>query len=624
MAAPASAVMLTRFPPEVAMLKPLALAVTLALLSPLPAFAQAAAPAAKAAPATPAPAAKPAPAWVKQSNEYAQILLDAQAPFTPEQMSFFGVPGFDTHVFDFRPGHAERFRAATAKARDELVAKAKTERDPNVQQDLAILIQAANDAIEASEINERLTLPWMDVGQTVFQGIKGLLSEQVPAERRRNAVERLRRYAGLTADTQPLATLARERYAEAAGDPKRLQPTKIEVEQSLANLPTYLKGLEELFAKYGLAAEAKPALAALRTQLGQYADWSRTTVLPSARTNYELPPELYALQLKNVGIDVDPLVLVDRARVGYMETRSAMQQLAPLVAKEKGLKDTEYVAVMRALKRETLPDDKLESHYREVVMPALEEKIREHDVVTLPQRPMQMRLGTAAESAAQPAPHFLPAPLIGNTGQQGTFVLPLGNPNAGLDGAYDDFNFPAVAWTLSAHEGRPGHELQFTAMVERGISLARTLYAFNSVNVEGWALYAEAEMVPYEPLEGQLFALQFRLLRAARAMLDPMLNLGLIDRETAFKVLTEEVGLSKAMARQEVDRYTVRSPGQAGSYFYGCSKILALRAETELALGDKFDRKAFNDFLLDQGLLPPDLLARAVREQFIPAQKAKR
>lgn len=47
------------------------------------------------------------------------------------------------------------------------------------------------------------------------------------------------------------------------------------------------------------------------------------------------------------------------------------------------------------------------------------------------------------------------------------------------------------------------------------------LFAFNSVNVEGWGLYAEAEMKPFEPLDGQLIALQHRLLRAARAFLDP-------------------------------------------------------------------------------------------------------
>ena len=50
-------------------------------------------------------------------------------------------------------------------------------------------------------------------------------------------------------------------------------------------------------------------------------------------------------------------------------------------------------------------------------------------------------------------------------------MLPLGNPAPARSEAYDDFNFQAAAWTLSAHEGRPGHELQFTAMVERGVSL---------------------------------------------------------------------------------------------------------------------------------------------------------
>ncbi len=612
------------------MLKPLVLAITLALLAPLPALAQAAAAqGAKAAPAQPA-AARPAPvrpaparltpAWVAQSNAYAQILLQAQAPFRPEQLSFLGVPGYDDQVFDFGPDYGKRFRAATAKASGELQAKLRLERNPDVRQDLAILIRAADDSVEASAVNERLTRPWADVGQTVFQGLQGLLSDQTPPERRAMALKRLQRYVGQAEGSTALATLARQRYDE-RDQSGLLQPTRIEVQQSLDNLPTYLKGIGDLFAKYKI--DAGPALAALDKQLTDYAAWNRASVLPTARTDYTLPAELYALQLKNVGIDIDPRALIERAQLEYMETRAAMQQLAPRVAKEKGLAQTDYIGVMHALKYPQFKNDQIEPHYRNVVMPELDRLIAANQVVTLPNRPMQMRLASEAESAAQPAPHFLPAPLVGNTGQQGTFVLPLGNPNAGDDGPYDDFNFPSAAWTLTAHEGRPGHELQFTAMVERGVSLARTLFAFNSVNVEGWALYAEAEMVPYEPIDGQLFALQFRLLRAARAMLDPMLNLGLTDRDTAFKLLTGQVGFSKAMARQEIDRYTVNSPGQAGSYFYGYSRILQLRAETELALGDRFERQAFNDFLLDQGLLPPDLLAKAVRETFVPARKAK-
>src|SRR6476659_2723188 len=74
---------------------------------------------AQAAPAAKAPAAqgKGPPPWVAKSNEYTQILIDAQAPLQPEQASFFGVPGFDDQVFDFGPGYPQRFRDAITKAR---------------------------------------------------------------------------------------------------------------------------------------------------------------------------------------------------------------------------------------------------------------------------------------------------------------------------------------------------------------------------------------------------------------------------------------------------------------------------------------------------------------------------
>ncbi len=605
-------------------MKPLALAVALALSAPALALSSLLAPAHALEPAAPAAAARPTPAWVAQSNAYAQILVKAQADFSPEQFSFFGIPGYDDKVADLKPGVNERFRAAMAKAKAELQGKLQLERDKNVRQDLEILIAAAQDSIDGSALNERLVLPWFDAPQTVFSGINGLLSDQTPPERRAQALARLQAYVGQAPGSQPLTQLARARYEERLSDPNLLQPTKLEVEQALANVETYARGIRTLFAKYKVEG-AEPALKAMDAQLREYGQWTRTAVLPKARTDARLPPELYAHQLKQFGIDIDPQLLIRRAQVEFMETRAAMRQLAPLVAQAKGLKVADphdYVAVIGALKRDTIPNDQLEGRYRKII-DAIDPIIRREKIVDVPQRPMVMRLGSEAESAAQPAPHFLPAPLVNNTGQQGQFVLPIAVPNAaGKTLHYDDFNFESAAWTLSAHEGRPGHELQFTAMVERGVSLARSMFAFNSVNVEGWALYAEAEMVPYEPLDGQLIALQFRLLRAARAILDPMLNLGLTDRASAGKVLAEQVGFSEAMTKQELDRYMFNAPGQAGSYFYGYSRILELRMETELALGDRFDRLAFNNFLLDQGMLPPDLLAAAVREDFVGARKA--
>ena len=593
-------------------MKPLTLALALSFATGAFAQSHAAAPAAKQPPA-------PTAVWVDTSNRYAQILLRAQLRFQPESASFFGIPGYDDKVADLGPDNPARFRKATADAKTSLQEKLRLERDPNVRQDLEIMIQAADDSIESAEVNERLVLPFADAPQLVFQGLNGLLSDQTPADRRAKALDRLKAYTGTAPGSAPITELARQRYEERVDNTQLLRPTKLQVEQALNNVEAYRKGIRQLFKQYKVIG-SEQALKTLDRQFTDYVIWVRNDVLPTARTDTTLPPELYALQLKQVGIDIPPALLIQRARLAFMETRAAMERLAPLVAKEKGIEATDYRSVIRALKRDIIPNDQLETRYRTVI-DAIDPIIHRERIVDVPNRPMVMRLGSEAESAAQPAPHFLPAPLVGNTGQQGQFVLPVSNPAAnGKAEAYDDFNFPSVAWTLSAHEGRPGHELQFTAMLERGVSLARSLFAFNSVNVEGWALYAEAEMIPYEPLDGQLMALQFRLLRATRAMLDPMLNLGMIDRPRAEKVLIEDVGVSKAMARQELDRYTFNAPGQAGSYFYGYARILELRAETELALGDKFDRLAFNNFLLDQGMLPPDLLAKAVREQFVPAQ----
>jgi len=214
-------------------------------------------------------------------------------------------------------------------------------------------------------------------------------------------------------------------------------------------------------------------------------------------------------------------------------------------------------------------------------------------------------------------------PLLHNTGQRGQFVLPLNIPSAtgGAEDKYDDFTFDAVAWTLTAHEARPGHELQFDSMVELGVSTARALYAFNSTNAEGWGLYSEYVMQPYEPADGQLLTLQLRLLRAARAFLDPELQSGKVTPEQAYAVLEHDVVLSHAFAKEEVERFTYRSPGQANSYFYGYTKLLSLRAETETLLGPRFDQLRFHDFILAQGLLPPDLMRKAVLEDFVPSMR---
>jgi uncharacterized protein (DUF885 family) len=393
------------------------------------------------------------------------------------------------------------------------------------------------------------------------------------------------------------------------------------METELSRNPNYISGMADLFRKYGIKDWEKP-YEVLKKQLADYDEWQRRTVLPKARTDFRLPPEKYAMNFERYGIDIPPAQIAEMAHKAFTEIQGQMQVVAAKVAKEKGFPDPDYRAVIKELKKQQITGDAILPFY-ENRLHQIEKIIADKNIVTLPSRPAIIRLATAAETAQQPAPHMTPPPFLHNTGQRGEFVLPLNIPsaNGGAEDKYDDFTFDAVAWTLTAHEARPGHELQFDSMVEHGVSLARALYAFNSTNAEGWGLYSEYIMQPYEPVEGQLCTLQLRLLRAARAILDPELQSGKVTEEQAYQMLENDVVLSHAFAKEEVERFTYRAPGQANSYFYGYTRLLDLRHETEAALGAKFDQKKFHDFILGQGLLPPDLMRKAVLETFIPSQK---
>ncbi len=123
--------------------------------------------------------------------------------------------------------------------------------------------------------------------------------------------------------------------------------------------------------------------------------------------------------------------------------------------------------------------------------------------------------------------------------------------------------WPGRSQSTEPGSARPGHKLQFDGMVERGVSAARALYAFNSTNVEGWGLYSEYLIEPYMPLEGRLISLQFRLLRAAPAFLDPELQTGRLRPEDAMRILTHDVVLSEPFANSELERYMYWDPGGA-------------------------------------------------------------
>jgi uncharacterized protein (DUF885 family) len=170
---------------------------------------------------------------------------------------------------------------------------------------------------------------------------------------------------------------------------------------------------------------------------------------------------------------------------------------------------------------------------------------------------------------------------------------------------------------LCSHEGRPGHALQFWSMIHNGTSVARAVYAFNSANVEGWGVHGERLMQRLMPDDGKLVTLQFRLARIAYSFLDPELQTGRISPAQARSVLVNDVGISTAYADSLIRRFTYLIPGQGPSYFYGYSRMLELRAREKSRLGSRFSVRKFNDVVLREGLMPFDLLDRAVQQDFL-------
>jgi uncharacterized protein (DUF885 family) len=171
--------------------------------------------------------------------------------------------------------------------------------------------------------------------------------------------------------------------------------------------------------------------------------------------------------------------------------------------------------------------------------------------------------------------------------------------------------------TLSYHEGVPGHHLQISISQEsKDIPTLRKVGGFSAYS-EGWALYAEQvadELGVYanDPL-GRVGYLQSFLFRAARLVVDTGLHSNGWSREQATDYMVATTGYARPRSQREVERYCTQI-GQACSYKVGHTTWARARAESQQALGLRFDIKQFHE-ILREGAMPLSILERRIRER---------
>src|SRR5207248_10322543 len=98
-----------------------------------------------------------------------------QARLAPAVAGKASVAGIDDRISDFTPGYRERTRAALRQAISALEDRRKSETDPNVAEDLVILIDAAGRQIQGSELQEKLQVPYTNIARLIFTSLRALL-----------------------------------------------------------------------------------------------------------------------------------------------------------------------------------------------------------------------------------------------------------------------------------------------------------------------------------------------------------------------------------------------------------------------------------------------------------------
>jgi uncharacterized protein (DUF885 family) len=176
------------------------------------------------------------------------------------------------------------------------------------------------------------------------------------------------------------------------------------------------------------------------------------------------------------------------------------------------------------------------------------------------------------------------------------------------------YNLPA----LTLHESAPGHAFQLPLALEHKEQPEFRRHTYISAYGEGWALYCErlgAEMGMYETPYERFGMLNYQIWRAARLVVDTGIHSQSWDRARAIAYLREFTALPEHEIETEVDRY-IAWPAQALSYYLGEDAILKARAKAEMALGNRFNLRAFHDAVLELGSVPLSVLTARI-DRFI-------
>lgn len=198
---------------------------------------------------------------------------------------------------------------------------------------------------------------------------------------------------------------------------------------------------------------------------------------------------------------------------------------------------------------------------------------------------------------------------------------PIDDPNDNVIYINPKYSERENLYPLLAHEGIPGHLYQIVSSGTYERPLVRNLFSFPGYT-EGFATYAELysyTLVDAKTSYAKLLQYDQSVTLAVSAYLDICVNYYGWDEKDVLKYL-KKVGMGDEETAESVFRMVVEEPSEYLEYYVGFLEFMNLRNRAKDCLGDKFDLKAFHEFVIRIGPAPFYLIEDYM-EEFIKEQK---
>ncbi|ALA85922.1 hypothetical protein YH67_06465 [Stenotrophomonas maltophilia] len=364
------------------------------------------------------------------------------------------------------------------------------------------------------------------------------------------------------------------------------------------------------------------AIDGLKKAVDEQQTWLEKTLVPNAKGDFRIGAEKYDQKLKfALSSSLSRQEIGERARAELKRVREDMYGIAQTVLKDKPgapempaqPTDEQQQKAIEAALELAYADKPARDKVVDDAKAALEQStafVREHDLMTLPDAPVDIILMPEFQRGVAVAYCDSPGPLDKNLK---TFYAVSPIPDDWNDKQVDSFlreYNSRMIHLLSIHEGTPGHYLEGWHSAKFPSTLRAVLRS--GLFAEGWAVYTERMMQEQGYLNNDplfhLVQLKFYLRTISNAILDQGVHVDNWDREKAMHLMTHDAFQQESEAAGKWVRAQLTS-AQLPTYFVGAQEHFDTRKAMQDKLGDKFNLKAYHDQMLSYGA-PPVRFAR--------------